>query len=82
MGPFPFCLSQVSGLAFSPDEKKLYIANSRPAKFWMVYDVKPSGALVNGLKFFDMSNDTGEAVPDGMKIDSSVISSPLHRAVS
>ena len=58
-----------NGLAFSPDEKKLYIANSRPAKFWMVYDVKPDGALANGRKFFDMSNDTGEAVPDGMKID-------------
>ena len=35
----------------------------------MVYDVKPDGALANGRKFFDMSNDTGEAVPDGMKID-------------
>jgi gluconolactonase len=57
-----------NGLAFSPDEKKLYIANSRP-KFWMVYDVNPDGALANGRKFFDMSNDTGEAVPDGMKID-------------
>jgi len=57
-----------NGLAFSPDEKKLYIANSRP-KFWMVYDVKPDGALANGRKFLDMSNDTGEAVPDGMKID-------------
>jgi gluconolactonase len=58
-----------NGLAFSPDEKKLYIANSRPAKFWMVYDVKPDGALANGRQFFDMSNDTGEAVPDGMKTD-------------
>jgi gluconolactonase len=57
-----------NGLAFSPDEKKLYIANSRP-KFWMVYDVNPDGALANGRKFFDMSNDTDEAVPDGMKID-------------
>ena len=57
-----------NGIAFSPDEKKLYIANSRP-KFWMVYDVNPDGALANGRKFFDMSNDTGEAVPDGMKID-------------
>ena len=58
-----------NGLAFSPDEKKLYIANSRPAKFWIVYDVKPDGALTNGRKFLDMSNDTGEAVPDGIKID-------------
>jgi hypothetical protein len=35
----------------------------------MLYDVKPDGALANGRKFFDMSNETGEAVPDGMKID-------------
>jgi gluconolactonase len=35
----------------------------------MVYDVTPDGALANGRKFLDMSNDTGEAVPDGMKID-------------
>jgi hypothetical protein len=31
--------------------------------------MKPDGALANGRKFFDMSNDTGEGVPDGMKID-------------
>jgi gluconolactonase len=62
-------LTYPNGLAFSPDEKQLYIANSRPAKFWMVYDVKPDGALANGRKFFDLSNDTGQAVPDGMKID-------------
>src|SRR5690242_9858437 len=29
-----------NGLAFSPDEKKLYVASSRPDKFWMVFDVK------------------------------------------
>jgi gluconolactonase len=58
-----------NGLAFSPDERKLYIANSRPAKFWMVYDVKSDGALANGRKFFDLSEDTGEAVPDGLKVD-------------
>jgi len=58
-----------NGLAFSPDEKKLYVANSRPAKLWMVYEVKPDGTLADGRTFFDMSTDTGEAVPDGMKID-------------
>jgi hypothetical protein len=29
----------------------------------MVYDMKPDGALANGRKFFDISNDTGETVP-------------------
>jgi gluconolactonase len=58
-----------NGLAFSPDEKKLYIANSRLDKFWMVYEVK-NGTLAEGKKFLDLSQDRGEAVPDGMKVDS------------
>jgi gluconolactonase len=58
-----------NGLAFSPDEKRLYIANSRLDKFWMVYNVKDDGTLAEGKKFLDLSKDTGEAVPDGMKVD-------------
>jgi gluconolactonase len=59
-----------NGLAFSPDEKKMYIASSRPDKFWMVYDVAADGTLANGRKFFDATKIPGEGVPDGMKIDS------------
>ena len=58
-----------NGLAFSPDEKKLYIANSRLDKFWMVYDVKSDGTLAEGKKFFDVTQEPGDAVPDGMKVD-------------
>ena len=58
-----------NGLVFSPDEKKLYIASSRPEKFWMVYDVKADGTLANGKRFFDATSVPGEGVPDGMKID-------------
>lgn len=58
-----------NGLAFSPDEKKLYVASSRPDKFWMVYDVKTDGTLTNGRKFFDATSMPGEDVPDGMKVD-------------
>ena len=58
-----------NGLAFSPDEHKLYVANSRPQKYWMVFDVAADGTLSNGRKFFDMSSDTSDAVPDGMKVD-------------
>ena len=60
-----------NGLAFSPDEKKLYIASSRPEKFWMVYDVEPDGSLKNGKKFFDATSIPGDGVPDGMKVDRS-----------
>jgi gluconolactonase len=58
-----------NGIAFSPDEKKLYVASSRPDKFWMVYDVTPTGTLANGRKFFDATTIPGEGVPDGMKVD-------------
>lgn len=58
-----------NGLAFSPDEKKLYIANTRPDKFWMVYDVKADGTLANGKMFLDVTKEPGEGVPDGMKVD-------------
>jgi gluconolactonase len=61
--PFP------NGLAFSPDEKKLYVASTRPEKFWMVYDVQADGTLSKGRKFFDATNIPGEGVPDGMKVD-------------
>jgi len=59
-----------NGLAFSPDEKKLYVANTRTDKFWMVYDVKPDGTLANGKMFLDATKDPGDGAPDGMKVDS------------
>ena len=58
-----------NGLAFSPSEQKLYVADSRPRKRWMVYDVKGDGTLAPGKVFMDISTDTTEAVPDGMKVD-------------
>lgn len=61
-------LEYPNGLAFSPDEKKLYVANTRPKK-WMVYDVKVDGSLGAGKVFMDVSADTTDRVPDGMKVD-------------
>jgi gluconolactonase len=58
-----------NGIAFSPDEKKLYVASSRPEKFWMVFNVEANGSLSGGKKFFDATNIPGEGVPDGMKVD-------------
>ena len=57
-----------NGLAFSPDEKKLYIANSA-GKTWSLYDAKPDGTLANGRIFYDAQKETGPGVPDGMKVD-------------
>jgi gluconolactonase len=61
-------LSLPNGLAFSPDEKKLYVANSAD-KSWSVYDVKPDGRLTNGRIFYDANQETAPGVPDGMKVD-------------
>jgi gluconolactonase len=58
-----------NGIAFSPDESKLYVANSRPDKYWMQFDVNKDGALSNGRKFADVTAEPGEGVPDGMKVD-------------
>lgn len=62
-----------NGLAFSPDERTLYVANSDPAHaVWMAYDVKPDGSLGAGRVFFDATPMVGNAhpgLPDGMRID-------------
>ncbi|MDA0769306.1 MAG: SMP-30/gluconolactonase/LRE family protein [Chloroflexi bacterium] len=57
-----------NGLAFSPDEKILYVANTRPDKFIMAYDVNADGTVTNGRHFADMSSEEA-GVPDGMKVD-------------
>jgi gluconolactonase len=61
-------LALPNGLAFSPDEKLLYVANSA-GKTWNVYNVRPDGTLANGRVFFDAGIETGPGVPDGMKVD-------------
>ena len=64
-------LSRPNGIAFSPDYKKLYVANSDPENaIWMVYDANKKGLLENGKVLFDVT-DQNTAVngnPDGMKV--------------
>ncbi len=57
-----------NGIAFSPDEKILYVANTRPEKYIMAYDVNADGTVSNGRHFADMSSEEA-GVPDGMKVD-------------
>lgn len=64
-------LTRPNGIAFSPDEKKLYIANSdEKHKVWMVYDVEPNGTVKNGKVFADVTAEKEDGLPDGMKVDS------------
>jgi gluconolactonase len=62
-------LPRPNGIAFSPDEKYLYVNNSEPRKFWMRYTVKADGTLTDGKVFFDASSDPRPGSPDGMKVD-------------
>jgi gluconolactonase len=59
-----------NGIAFSPDEKYLYVGDwDEKKKVVMRYEVQPDGSLQNSKLFFDMTNAPGEDAIDGMKID-------------
>lgn len=65
-------LSRPNGIAFSPDEKKLYVANSDPEKaIWMVYDVMSDGNISEGRIFYDATPKVGQekGLPDGLKVN-------------
>jgi gluconolactonase len=59
-----------NGIAFSPDERFLYVANWDPArKIVMRYPVRRDGTLGRGEQFFDMGGAPGEEALDGIEID-------------
>lgn len=61
-----------NGIAFSPDEKTLYVSNAdRERPIWMAYEVETDGTLGKGRVFFDGTEwtKTAPGVPDGMKVD-------------
>ncbi len=59
-----------NGIGLSPDESRLYVANSDNAsRIWMVYDVVENGTLTNGRVFADVTDDEAAGVPDGLKVD-------------
>ena len=59
-----------NGIAFSPDEKYLYIGNWDPEKkIIMRYEVSADATLTNGKIFFDMTQAPGADALDGIKVD-------------
>jgi gluconolactonase len=65
-------LEAPNGLAFSPDYKTLYVANSQKEKpIWKAFPVNPDGSLGTSRVFADASKyyKEGDGVPDGMKVD-------------
>jgi gluconolactonase len=63
-------LTGPNGLAFSPDERYLYVTNWDPKKkVVMRYRANADGTLTNGEVFFDMTDAPGEDALDGIKVD-------------
>ena len=62
-------LPRPNGIAFSPDEKYLYVDNSEPKKQWWSYRVLPDGKVTDARLLFDATSDPRIGGPDGMKVD-------------
>ncbi len=65
-------MTRPNGIAFSPDEKTLYVAQSDPVQaIWKAFEVKSDGSLGKGRVFYDATADVKSlpGLPDGMKID-------------
>lgn len=65
-------LTRPNGLALSPDEKTLYVANSDPDKaIWMAYSLDESGQISDSKLFYDVTAQVPQAkgLPDGLKVD-------------
>jgi gluconolactonase len=66
-------MTKPNGIAFSPDQKTLYVANSDPDKsLWMKYPVKEDGTLGEGSVFADTTElvkQGKKGLPDGLKVD-------------
>jgi len=58
-----------NGLAFSPDERVLYVANTRFTPYIHAIELDGEGAMVHRRIFADMSSHETDGVPDGMKVD-------------
>ena len=59
-----------NGLAFSPDERHLYVGNwDLERKVVMRYEVEPGGGVSSGSVFCDLTGERGEDAIDGIKVD-------------
>jgi len=67
-------LSRPNGIALSPDEKILYVANSDPeSAMWMAFDRNNDGTIDNARIFYDATILVGQegeqGLPDGLKVN-------------
>lgn len=65
-------LSRPNGIAFSPDETVLYVANSDPDRaIWMSYDIDKASGILSKKVFYDVTEltSTEKGLPDGLKVN-------------
>lgn len=66
-------ITKPNGIALTPDEKTLIVANSDPAKaIWYAFDIAENDSLTNARVFYDATslvNEENKGLPDGFKID-------------
>ena len=58
-----------NGLALSPDERTLYVANTRWTQYIHAIELDGQCNMIRRRIFSDMSHDRTDGVPDGMKVD-------------
>jgi len=61
-------MPNTNGLAFSPDEKYLYVNGSRD-NYVNRYEVQPDGTVANGKLFIDMRGQSEPGITDGLRVD-------------
>ncbi len=67
-------IERPNGIAFSPDEKILYVAQSNPSEAnWTAFPVQANGTLGAGKELFDATDrvEKEPGLPDGMTVDGS-----------
>lgn len=65
-------ITRPNGIALTPDERTLIVANSDPAKaVWYLYDIAPNDSLVNPRILRNVTADArcAPGLPDGLKVD-------------
>lgn len=66
-------MTRPNGIALSPDEKTLYVANSDPEKaIWVAFPIKADGTLDAGKVVHDATAEVKAkkpGLPDGLKVD-------------
>ena len=65
-------MTRPNGIAFSPDEKTLYVAQSDPAAaIWRAFPVQADGTLGKSRLLYDATQWVGKrpGLPDGLKVD-------------